>query len=266
MDISTEPLSLDDLADVVARTFVQSVEYLPTHASTNDRALELARGETGLLPKLVLVDEQTAGRGRGANRWWSSPGALTFSLLIDSVAMRLEPAVWPRVSLAAGLAVCDAIDGLLGSSIVGLKWPNDVLADRRKLCGILVEIPPGRKDLLVLGIGVNVNGRINTAPAELQSAITSMYDLADRELSRMQVLVTVLCELAEKLNWLAHDVATLHERWQKRCLLTGRTVEVEQADRVLTGICRGIDHDGALLLATPGGIERCLSGVVRGWA
>lgn len=258
-------LSAEDVDRIVASTFVECVEYHPALPSTNDRALQLSQGRFDRIPALVVVDEQTAGRGRGSNRWWSSHGALTFSLLLDASAIGLRPADWPKTSLAAGLAVCDAVDGLLGGRRLNLKWPNDVLADGRKLCGILAEVPPHRKDLLVLGIGVNVNNRSAGAPTGLSDSAISMCELAGRPFSLCDVLMALLEQLSEKLHWISDGQVELQEQWKRRCMLTGRTVRLELPDRCLWGVCQGIDRDGALLLQTTTGSARCLSGVVCGW-
>jgi BirA family biotin operon repressor/biotin-[acetyl-CoA-carboxylase] ligase len=124
---------------VERETFVAEAEVHAELRSTNDRALRLAETATRL-PRLIAALRQTAGRGRGANRWWAGDGALTFSLLLDAPPVPLER--WPQMSLAVGGAVCMAVAGLVPNADVRLKWPNDVFVNGRKACGILVEVPP----------------------------------------------------------------------------------------------------------------------------
>jgi BirA family transcriptional regulator, biotin operon repressor / biotin---[acetyl-CoA-carboxylase] ligase len=255
--------SRSDIDRIVAETFIGHVEYYPELASTNCRALQLANELPGRREcTLVLADEQTAGRGRGTNRWWSGPGALTFSVLLEPQAIHLPANRWPQVSLAAGLAVCDAIEGLVDDVTTCLKWPNDVYLCGRKICGILVEAANGQLGCLVLGIGVNVNNSVENAPEELRTKALSLSDVAEREISCIDMLVGILQQLSSHLEQLASGDGTLRERWRKRCSLTGRTVHIQLGTRRLVGICRGIDDDGALVLETDIGRERCISGVV----
>lgn len=130
---------------VERETFVAEAEVHAELRSTNDRALRLA-DSAERLPRLIAALRQTAGRGRGGNRWWAGEGALTFSLLLDAPPVPLER--WPQMSLAVGGAVCGAVAGLVPSADVRLKWPNDVFVNGKKACGILVEVPPaaGRTD------------------------------------------------------------------------------------------------------------------------
>ena len=99
----------------------------PTIARPNVR--RKGRGE---LPLLVVADRQTAGRGRGANRWWTGPGALAFSLLVDGRTVGADRSRSPLVALAAAVAVVDTVAPLLPAHQVGIHWPNDVLVAERK--------------------------------------------------------------------------------------------------------------------------------------
>jgi BirA family biotin operon repressor/biotin-[acetyl-CoA-carboxylase] ligase len=254
--------SREDLDRIVAETFVEHVEFHDAIASTNDRALELAGQYDGRFPLLVLTDKQTAGHGRGTNRWWAGRGALTFSLLLECEAAKLPPNRWPKVSLTAGLAVCEAIEELRVCQPVGLKWPNDVFLEGRKVSGILIEVPKNRRLSLVLGIGINVNNSWRDAPPELQTKTTALCDVAGRRIPPMEVLLRVLQRLADGLESIGTRDDELRARWRERCILTGRSVELEIGPRRIAGLCHGIDDDGALLVETDGRYERCYAGIV----
>jgi BirA family transcriptional regulator, biotin operon repressor / biotin---[acetyl-CoA-carboxylase] ligase len=257
-----------DLEHLRRDPFVVKVEWHATLPSTNDHALQLAMLEALETPLLILADEQTAGRGRGSNRWWSVAGGLTFSLVLDptrigTTSLRTEH--WPRVALTAGVALCEALVGLAPYLDCGLKWPNDVLISGRKVAGILVEIPPARPPAprrLVLGIGINVNNSLVEAPAEIQARGIALCDATGLEFDPTQLLSTWLARFADNLVALAADDRQLPNRWQSRCVLTGKTVELQAGERTIRGICQGIDADGALLLDTPGGPERLYGGVL----
>jgi BirA family transcriptional regulator, biotin operon repressor / biotin---[acetyl-CoA-carboxylase] ligase len=258
--------SSDDIDRIRTETFIDVIDYQREIGSTSDRALQLAKEPFAVGRVLVLADKQTDGRGRGTNSWWAADGALTFSVLLKPETISLPASRWPQLALVAGLAIADAIEDALGNSIpVGLKWPNDVYLSNRKVCGILVETADGPRGRLVFGIGINVNNRSDTAPSELQGKVIGLCDLADRQLLLVEVLISVLQRLASRLSWIGSSKSELQEHWCSRCLLKGRTVEIEAAPRRLIGTCLGIDVDGALLIDTANGRERCLSGVVARW-
>jgi BirA family transcriptional regulator, biotin operon repressor / biotin---[acetyl-CoA-carboxylase] ligase len=254
-----------DLEQLRRHDWLRGVEFHDAIESTNVRSAELAAGNAIRCPHLVLAATQSAGKGRGANRWWSSAGALTCSLLIEPEELGLRSEQWPRTSLCAALAVRDVIAERAPSDACGVKWPNDVYHSGRKICGVLVEAPPRKVGLphrLVIGIGVNVNNSLATAPAEVQSLATSLADLTGRPHDLTDVLFDIVSRLAENLALLAGDVAKLPERWQRHALLDGRTVTVDMATRKVTGYCLGINAQGALDLATEFGVEAIHAGVV----
>jgi BirA family biotin operon repressor/biotin-[acetyl-CoA-carboxylase] ligase len=258
-DASFSPADLDR---IVAETFVDRVEYRPEFGSTNSRALELAAESPDGTTTLVLADRQTDGRGRGTNRWWSAEGALTFSVLLKPNLVDLPTSRWPQASLTAGLAVCDAVESLVNDVNLSLKWPNDVFLAGRKLCGILVEATDGRERSLIVGIGVNVNNSVLTAPPDIRDKAVALCDFAITPTRRIDVLVAILQSLAARLERISSGIDVLRHDWRSRCLLTGRKVHLELPLGRVVGICRGIDDDGALMLESDTGLERCVSGVI----
>jgi BirA family biotin operon repressor/biotin-[acetyl-CoA-carboxylase] ligase len=255
-----------DLDRIVAETFIEQIDYEPELESTNDRAMQLSGDPTLAARLLVLAARQTAGRGRGANRWWASEGALTFSVLLKAEAISLPPSRWPQLALTTGLALCDAIDELFGDSVAAsLKWPNDVYLNDAKVCGILIETADGPNSRLVIGIGINVNNRAQSGPSELRGNAISLCEVTGGEIPLVEVLARVLQRLSSRLTWIGSGESDLREEWSRRCLLTGRRVQVDVGDRRVVGTCQGIDADGALLIDTEAGRERCLSGVVAHW-
>ncbi len=254
------PLALVDLARLVRETWVRHVDQHVELDSTNDRALEMADSVSEAeLPLLVLADRQTRGRGREARVWWSAPGALTFSLLIALDPDRLPRSHRSRLALACGVAVARTIQDSLPAVPLRLKWPNDVYLRDRKVCGILVEIPGGSAPRAVLGVGVNVNNRFHSAPAELRRQAVSLREVAKRKFDRTALLVALLRHLEEQFTELCDRPAALLAHWRRFCLLTGRHVHVKSAGRQLEGCCEGIDEEGRLLVRTAHGLERLVS-------
>jgi len=256
-------------------TFVRHVEIHDTLGSTNDRAAELARAPDIELPALIAARQQTAGRGRGSNQWHSTEGALTFSVLFEPTVFSLGPENWPKLSLTTAVAVCDAIAAELNrqspipnpqSPRLGIKWPNDIMLDGRKICGILIESPGGLapvKDRLVVGIGINVNNSLGDAPRELASYATSLCDASATHHSQQTVLILVLNELQRQLIALGQRDPELPRAWQRLCWLSQQNVSVQAGERTVEGICSGIAEDGALLIKTASATDRIYSGSLR---
>jgi BirA family biotin operon repressor/biotin-[acetyl-CoA-carboxylase] ligase len=255
-----------DVDQVRATTFVRHVEIYDTLGSTNERAVELASRSAIELPGLVVARRQTAGKGRGRNTWWSAEGGLTFSLLIDATTSGLVPAAWPQLSLATAVALCDVLRRNVPLARIGIKWPNDVLIDGRKVSGILIESPGGAapaKDRLIIGIGVNVNNSWASAPASVGTGGTSLCDATHRQHDLPSLLVDLLQALAGRIRQLRVRDAELFCAWQELDLLAGKAVVVEIDERRIAGECVEIAVDGALVVDSPLGRQRIYSGSVR---
>ena len=252
----------EDLVRLRRLAPLQYVEFHPELTSTNDLAIDLSAQDDVPLPLLILAERQLAGRGQRERQWWSSPGALTFSLVVSTEQMQLPTELWPKVSLTTGLAVCESLEGFLPEEQVQIKWPNDVFVQGKKICGILVESPSVQRGQLVIGIGINVNNSVTDAPDELAEIATTMVDLKGDPTPLVEVLVSVVEHLVDRLQWIGTRDDQLQDRWRSRSLLTGRSVTVETVTGILHGVCRGIDGDGALLLQTEQGVRPCLAGTV----
>ena len=260
-----------DLDRLAATSLVAHIDYHDSIGSTSDCALSLAAEANVPLPILVLTEEQTAGRGRGANRWLTTSGALTFSLVLHAPPERLPAGRWPQVALVAGLATCEALIATAPAADLRLKWPNDILLGGRKVCGILSESVPGWRDRLIIGIGVNVNNRVDpstlgTAPKLTQPPISLIeHDHIDRDLTSL--LISILDHFDRRWGeLLAADQDALIAAYRERCFLTGRTVTIEQAGASRhVGTCHGLDQQGRLLLQTEHGRISIASGTVVGW-
>ncbi len=236
---------------ICARTFVRQVEHHAELPSTNDFALQRLREQpNGPLPLLVLADRQTQGRGRGDHRWWSSDGALTFSLGLALDPRQLPPARRSLLALAAGIAVRDAVAHWIPSSAIRLKWPNDVYVDDRKVSGILIELPAHPPDVCVVGIGVNVSNSFHEAPAEVRRRAISMAEAGHSPCERADVLLQILKDFDQALQALMEQPETIRQRWQACCMLTGRWVCVQTQTQTTCGYCQGIDQQGRLLVDT----------------
>jgi BirA family transcriptional regulator, biotin operon repressor / biotin---[acetyl-CoA-carboxylase] ligase len=209
---------------------------------------------------VVVADSQAAGRGRRGRPWVDEPGA---SLLASIVLRpRLEPARLPGLSLAAGIAVAEALSRSAGLS-PRLKWPNDVLVGGRKIAGILLEsrttgAVDGGRVTAVLGIGINLSQRM--FPADLAQRATSVWLVSGRLVDRDALLSALLDALGEWRRRLEYrGFAPVRTRWRALADTLGRTVTVDG----VSGVAVDIDVDGALLVNdTEGRRHRVVAGDV----
>jgi BirA family biotin operon repressor/biotin-[acetyl-CoA-carboxylase] ligase len=232
--------------------FVRTVVCLEEVASTSDLARELVGAGEVKLPLLVRTQRQTRGRGRGANTWWSDPGSLTVTLAIDPVALGLTTAHEPRLALAVAVAVVDAVGDSVPPEVpLGIRWPNDVEAGGRKLGGILPErVETSWGVRLLIGIGLNVRTRLEDAPPDVRRLAASLADWGARP-APDAVLEACLARFESVVPRLARDDPALADRWAGLDTLLGRSVRVDLGSRVVSGVGRGIDPEGALIVATP---------------
>ena len=250
-----------DLNTILAGAFVREAEHHEVIGSTNDRAKQRAAEAGVALPLLVVADQQTAGRGRGANRWWTGQGSLAFSLLIDPASLGVERRHCGLLSLATALAIVETAAALLPGEAVGVHWPNDVYVANRKLAGILVEaLPDGRH---IVGIGFNVNNSLGDAPADVRDIAASLRDLTGREYPVGSILSALLERLEAMFETLADDPAAIGRQCDACCLQHDQVLVLDQGQSTVTGRCCGIGEDGALLLNTKRGLERFYAGVLR---
>jgi BirA family biotin operon repressor/biotin-[acetyl-CoA-carboxylase] ligase len=205
----------------------------------------------------VVADEQTAGRGRLQRTWTSPKGAgLYFSILLRP---KISQDRWSLITFMAALAVSDALQEACELK-TEIKWPNDLLAGERKICGILAEIietEAGRA--IVLGIGINLTSE--AYPKELVGQAVSVAEAAHRPVGRDEVLAALLRALTRRYaNLKEPDGASrVIEEWMSRSSYgEGKLVRVTNGDERLTGITRGLEKDGALRLETESGVIKTI--------
>ena len=230
--------------------------------STNVEAM--ASASAGAPEGSVFVaEEQTAGRGRGAHQWESAPSAGIYCSVV------LRPALPPSealvLSLAAGLAVHAAVQQIDSRVRPDLKWPNDLLIDGKKFCGILTEMnaEPTRVRYLVVGIGINVNQA--KFPVELQPVATSLRLASGTEWSRVDLCAALLKSLDREYRDLleepgAHE-SILRRFQEQSSTVRGRRVQIEE-NGGFEGVTEGLDPRGFLQVRTAAGLRTVLSGTV----
>jgi BirA family biotin operon repressor/biotin-[acetyl-CoA-carboxylase] ligase len=219
--------------------------------STNLEAMRRARAgaSEGLC---VVAREQTRGRGR-LDRSWQSPkdAGLYCSLVLRP---KLEISVWPLLTLMGALAVCDALAKACGLR-ADIKWPNDLCANDRKLCGILAEtVDTDTGTAAVIGIGINL--KANSLPATVSSLATSVEAVTGAPPDNARVLTELLKSIGERYDLLQSPVGgehTIREWCANSSYAIGRQVRVALERDTFEGTTRGLESDGALRVETAGG-------------
>ena len=250
-----------DISRILAETFVARVEHYAALPSTQERARDAAANPFETLPLLVVADQQTAGRGREGNSWWTGEGNLALSILFDPADFACPRRAVPAMSLAVSVAIIDAIAPRIEKHRIGLHWPNDVFVAGRKLAGVLVEVMPDGRH--IVGIGLNLNSRSAEAPPELHSRLATLRDLTGVVHPRAEIIVRLLDELAGCLRQLGAEPESLGLQFNDLCLQHGETLTLYQGAHATAGRCRGIAPDGGLLLETQNGAQAFYSGTLQ---
>jgi BirA family biotin operon repressor/biotin-[acetyl-CoA-carboxylase] ligase len=250
------------LAPLVQGTiFAHHTHYYYKIGSTNSTAMQAAAAGA---PEgsVFLAEEQTAGRGRGSHSWHSARSTGIYC----SVVLRppLPPADVLIFSLAAGLAVQTAVEEV-GGVRADLKWPNDVMLDGKKFCGILTEMTAEatRVHHVVTGIGMNVNQ--TTFPVALQSQATSLRLATGTEWSRVELAGALLKSLDREYRELLRGGrdSILRRFSERSSYARGMAVHVEENGDSFEGVTEGLDSRGFLKVRTDQGPRTVLSGTVR---
>ena len=230
------------------------LRYFEQTSSTNDIALAWAAANAPDLA-MVYAEEQTAGRGRGSRRWVTPPGAaLAFSLVLRPLFSRQQTI--PLYSALGALAVCEALAAL--GLYPEIKWPNDVLLNRRKVCGVLAESvwQGGQVDCIVVGVGLNVKASAVPPPEQLNFPATCLEaefppsKHKNQEIDRAELLQQIL-QAALYWRGLVATEIFLHA-WEERLAFRGEQVEIRaEGQTARTGQVDGLEVDGSLRLLSP---------------
>lgn len=252
-----------------ADTFLQGVTWYSETDSTNSQSLQLLSENSSVpTPHLVFAETQRAGRGRGSNTWWSGLGSLTFSVIVDFTQLGLDATDRPLLPLLTGLAVLRAVKALLPDRSlvrsIGLKWPNDVFIENRKLAGVLIEVSGVQSQHAVVGVGINVNNSFVDAPLSLQETGIALIDELDQSCDSINVLRQFLIQFELVIEQQSKNHNALDD-WSKHCILKGKHVVLGVGSNDIRGICAGIDSTGALLLNSDAGQQRFVGGIVKSW-
>lgn len=241
--------------EYIGRNFI----YVEEIDSTNTFLLDRKNGinENGTV---VLAEKQTKGRGRKDRIWYSSKEQnLTFSILLTRDNKLFK--YLNLINFSASIAVANSIENLFQLK-TELKWPNDVLINKKKTCGILLESASqgSRIDRVVVGIGVNVNqtmfqGSFHYPPTSLRLEL-------NREIEREKLLAEILNNFEYLLEKIPLQPDYIIQEWKEKCKMLGEKIYVKDGEIIKTGVFDDIDNEGFMILRTKDGIERITIGDV----
>jgi BirA family biotin operon repressor/biotin-[acetyl-CoA-carboxylase] ligase len=229
----------------------RAFRYYASVDSTNDLAMIwLKEGASG--GSVVIADEQLKGRGR-MGRVWHTPPKVALAL---SVILKPPLAHASKVSLLGGLCVAQLCESL-GVEKVGIKWPNDVQIDGRKVCGVLPEAVWHNNQLLGVVLGMGVNVRV-VFEGELANTAISLETVLQQRLQRAELIARLLAYVDEWAQQLGSD--DFLQAWKSRLVTLGKHVTINQ----LSGIATDVDTDGTLWIKTDDGrLEQVIAGDVQ---
>jgi BirA family biotin operon repressor/biotin-[acetyl-CoA-carboxylase] ligase len=229
-----------------------------TIGSTNDELKRLAREGAGE-GLVVIAEHQTAGRGRRGRTWVSPPGNLYSSTLVRPDCRAATAA---QLGFVAALGVSEAISDLAPQVHTRCKWPNDLLANGKKVCGILLEtemVAGDRPDFVILGIGVN----LASSPRDTPYPATSLAEEGAPVITPGAMAAAFVRHLAAWLaRWREGGFARVREAWLARAMGLGEPIQVRLEHDTLDGCFLDIDDDGALLLGQAEGNRRITAGEI----
>lgn len=258
--LTGRPVEPEVFAFLAARRFGRKIVYHSVTASTNILAKALAV-EGAVEGCVVVADSQTGGRGRMGRTWLSPSGVnLYFSLILRPNVPSLRV---PQLTLLVAVAIHRALSALSPDFAPMIKWPNDILANGKKLCGVLCEMQsePDLTHFVVAGIGINVNQSEFSPP--LHESATSLFIETGQLFSRAELLASVLNHFEPLYDaWLVEeDLGFILPSLQVHSLLQSKEVTIEQLKRSISGTVKGISRLGELELEdAEGEIIRISSG------
>ena len=238
-EVNLSPASIT--ANLETRFVGQKIIYYPSLTST----MEVARQEAhngAAEGTVIIAGEQTAGRGRVKRAWLSPVGNIALSLILYPELVYL-----PSLIMLASLAVVHSIEIVTGLK-PQIKWPNDVLINDKKICGILIEneVQGSKVKCAVIGIGMNVNLSPRDFPEMMLTATSLSHELG-RSVSRLDIIRQLLVE-AERLYLALSEDESVYEEWKSMLVTLGKRISVKSGKTTYEGIAESVMRNGSLLL------------------
>jgi BirA family biotin operon repressor/biotin-[acetyl-CoA-carboxylase] ligase len=245
-------LDRDVIFQKTGQNTAEKLRYLTVLGETDSTNSALLRLPAELRhAHAIIAESQTGGRGRRQRQWHSPPGGniyLSLGWQFEPERMQSVGAALSSLPLVVAVSLCQSLD-TLGLDGHGIKWPNDIVAGGKKLAGVLVEMQSSGEGplLAIIGVGLNVDMPGGSEP-EIERPWTDLRRLvAERVPDRNTIAAGLIDGLMSALKQFSTSgLAPYREEWERRDVLAGKRVHVEQAGEVREGRAKGIDADGAL--------------------
>jgi len=242
----------------------KEIYYFPELKSTNIMAKEKAlhRAEGINEGTLIIAERQSAGKGRLGREWFSPAGGICLSIILYP---QLPPSYIPRITLMTAVAVVKAIK-MCTQIEPKIKWPNDILINEKKVCGILTEMN-AELDIInwvVVGIGINVNIDHREFPEDIQKNTISLKEVSGKEILRVKMVQIFLQEFEKYYESLKkREFSSILKEWKLYSHTLGRKIRVDIGEKIIIGEAVNINEEGALILKKEDGeLIKIISGTV----
>ncbi len=232
----------------------KKIVYFSEMDSTNNRAKEFGEKD-GAHGTLVAADSQRAGKGRRGRAWSSPPGESIYMTLL--LRPQLAPDKAPMLTLVMGLSVAEAIQKMTGIK-AEIKWPNDIVVNEKKVCGILTEMATEMEYINYVAIGVGINVNQQRFPEDIARTASSLYKETGKTYRRSELIAAVLERFEENYAVFlqAGDLSGLKEAYDAVLVNCGREVNVLEPGNEYRAFAEGINEYGELIVKLPGGQEK----------
>ncbi|MGZ7117303.1 MAG: biotin--[acetyl-CoA-carboxylase] ligase [Methanobacterium sp.] len=251
------------LKDALNTSYIgKEIHYFREVDSTNEVAKTLAE-EGAPEGTVVIAERQRKGKGRGGKPWISPIGGAWMSIILRPDTLPMNA---PQLTFTAGVAAAKTIKGEYGLD-VGIKWPNDILIENKKVCGILTEISTEKDsiDYIIAGIGIDANVDLDSIPPELRDETTSLKMELEEEIPRM-ILVRKYLENFEVMynQFNQGNFKKILQKWRKYSKTIGSNVEIRKGTEIIQGEAVGVNKEGILILELKDGtLRKIISGECR---
>ena len=197
-------------------------------------------------PSMILAKEQTHGKGREENKWFSPKGGLYASFIFPSIKS-LSQEIITLFHYSSALAVLDTLKEMYDIN-ARIKWPNDVLINEKKVSGILIEYIQTTSNYLMIGIGINVNHRTDRFPDEIRNQVTSLHEIVGKELEISKISNTMKLLIQEyTLLIFNSEIEQIINKFNKNCVQFNKTIVLNDKSEYY---CKGVNNLGKLVLLT----------------
>ena len=235
-----------------SKQFGRHIKYFKTIPSTNNEAKKHL-DKNGQHGYVIITKNQTNGRGRRNNKWFSIPNkSLTFSIIINKHKIKNNQ----LLSIIPAIAITNAIKKVSNIQCA-IKWPNDIILNNKKIGGILIET---KFDYIVIGIGLNVNEKHNELNTQIEKSSSSLKNNNSEEIKLELLLATILNELEKSFE---AEEKHLVNQWTKYCNHINQNIQFHEKNKLISGLFTGINQNGQAIININNHTEFVSSGIIE---